>query len=78
MGTAVPTDAKSVQRESTTHDRLKHYCLDREKVRRAIVERTPVEALCGKVWVPTRWQPADAQRCAVCVDLLARIYPWAR
>lgn len=71
------TDAppRTVPSESTTRDRLTHIVRDREKVRRAMVEGFPVEALCGKVWVPRRWKPADGVRCQVCEALSRQWYP---
>lgn len=49
------------------HDRFAHYILGRDpraKITRAMVEGTPVRALCGKKWVPSR----DASRYPVCPD----------
>jgi len=65
----------SSDRKAPPDDRLSHIVMDREKVRQAMVERTPVEALCGKRWVPRRWKPRDTIRCAVCDSLARRIYP---
>lgn len=69
-------DARTtVSREATTTDRMSHIVQDRDKVRRALLEGLPVRALCGKVWVPKRWKPADTVRCCVCDDLARRVYP---
>jgi Protein of unknown function (DUF3039) len=49
------------------HDRFSHYA-PKDKIMEAMVEGTPVRALCGKVWVPSR----DPQRfpiCPICKDL---------
>jgi hypothetical protein len=43
------------------HERFSHY-VPRDKLMAAMVEGTPVIALCGKVWVPSR----DPQRFPVC------------
>lgn len=43
------------------HERFSHYA-DKEKIMEAMVNGTPVRALCGKVWVPSR----DPQRFPVC------------
>jgi hypothetical protein len=43
------------------HERFSHY-VDKDKLTEALVLGTPVIALCGKVWVPTR----DPQRFPVC------------
>lgn len=42
-------------------ERFSHY-VPREKLMQAMVEGTPVRALCGKLWVPSR----DPQRFPVC------------
>lgn len=49
------------------HDRFAHYILGRDpkaKITKAMVEGTPIRALCGKKWVPSR----DASRYPVCPD----------
>ena len=43
------------------HERFAHY-VRKEKITEAMVLGTPVVALCGKVWVPSR----DPQRFPVC------------
>jgi hypothetical protein len=43
------------------HERFSHY-VPKEKLMEAMVEGTPVRALCGKLWVPSR----DPQRFPVC------------
>lgn len=43
------------------HERFSHYA-PKDKVMEAMVMGTPVTALCGKVWVPSR----DPQKYPVC------------
>jgi len=43
------------------HERFSHY-VDKDKLTEALVLGTPVIALCGKVWVPSR----DPKRFAIC------------
>lgn len=43
------------------HERFSHY-VPKEKLTAAMIEGTPVRALCGKLWVPSR----DPQRFPVC------------
>jgi hypothetical protein len=43
------------------HERFSHY-VPKTKLMTAMVEGTPVRALCGKLWVPSR----DPQRFPVC------------
>lgn len=45
------------------HERLSHYA-PKDKLLEAMIEGTPVRALCGKVWVPTR----DPNRFPVCPE----------
>ena len=48
------------------HERFAHY-VRKEKIVESAVTGTPVVALCGKVWVPTR----DPGRFPVCPDCKA-------
>jgi hypothetical protein len=50
------------------HERFSHY-VPKDKLMEAMVEGTPVRALCGKLWVPSR----DPKRFPVCPDC-KRIY----
>lgn len=43
------------------HERFSHY-VPKAKLMQAMVEGTPVRALCGKLWVPSR----DPQRFPIC------------
>jgi hypothetical protein len=54
--TPVPTD-------DGDHERFSHYA-DRDKITEAMVAGTPVVALCGKVWVPSR----DPKKYPVCPE----------
>jgi hypothetical protein len=45
------------------HERFSHY-VAKDKLTDAMVNGTPVVALCGKVWVPSR----DPQRFPVCPE----------
>jgi hypothetical protein len=47
--------------EEGDHERFSHF-VPKEKLTEAMVMGTPVVALCGKVWVPSR----DPQRFPVC------------
>ena len=51
------------QLEDGDHERFSHY-VPKEKLTEAMVMGTPVVALCGKVWVPSR----DPQRFPVCPE----------
>ncbi len=45
------------------HERFSHY-IRRDQQMSALVEGSPVRALCGKIWVPSR----DPQRFPVCPE----------
>jgi Protein of unknown function (DUF3039) len=45
------------------HERFAHY-VDKEKIVDSVVSGSPVTALCGKVWVPSR----DPKRFPICPD----------
>lgn len=49
--------------EPGDHERFSHY-VRKEKLTDAMVMGTPVVALCGKVWVPSR----DPERFPVCPE----------
>jgi hypothetical protein len=61
------TEGQRDERTHTTddgdHERLSHY-VPKDKLTDAMVNGTPVVALCGKVWVPSR----DPQRFPVCPE----------
>ena len=60
--TVVEPDIRPVT-DDGDHDRFAHYTR-RADANRAYVEGTPVRALCGKVWVPSR----DPSRYPVCPE----------
>lgn len=66
LSPATRTD-QDVRTQPTTgdgdHERFSHY-VPKDKLTAAMVEGTPVVALCGKVWVPAR----DPQRFPVCPE----------
>ena len=55
--------AQDVPTEEGDHDRYSHY-VEKDKLTEAMVMGTPVVALCGKVWVPSR----DGSKFPVCPD----------
>ena len=67
FGTQVLEDTSLDERTQTTdngdHERLSHY-VPKDKLMEAMVNGTPVVALCGKVWVPSR----DPQKFPVCPE----------
>ena len=55
------------------HERFAHY-VDRDKATEATVLGTPVVALCGKVWVPSR-APEKFPVCPECKELWETFKP---
>ena len=63
-GAETITDERTEFRtEEGDHERFSHY-VPKDKLTEAMVMGTPVVALCGKVWVPSR----DPQRFPICPD----------
>jgi hypothetical protein len=70
-GTAVDTDVRHEERTVPTdagdHERFSHY-VPKDKLTEAMVMGTPVVALCGKVWVPSR-APEKFPVCPECKEI---------
>jgi hypothetical protein len=62
-GLLVEEDVRLVPTDEGDHDRFAHYA-PRDKIVEAMVTGTPIVALCGKVWVPSR----DPKRFPVCPE----------
>ena len=56
-------DLKRKLQEPGDHERMAHY-VDKNELMEATVNGTPLVALCGKKWVPTR----DAKDFPVCPE----------
>ena len=68
--TVIQPDVREVT-DDGDHDRFAHYTR-RADANRAYVEGTPVRALCGKVWVPSR-DPSRYQVCPECTKIRERL-----
>jgi len=55
------------------HERFSHY-VDKHKLTEAMVMGTPVVALCGKVWVPSR-NPDKFPVCPECKEIWESLRP---
>ena len=55
------------------HERFSHY-VDKSKLTEAMVMGTPVVALCGKVWVPTK-NPDRFPVCPECKEIWQSMNP---
>jgi hypothetical protein len=71
--TVAPTDTdvrheeRTVPTDEGDHERFSHY-VDKHKLTEAMVMGTPVVALCGKVWVPSR-APEKFPVCPECKEV---------
>ncbi len=61
--TDVQEDRRTVPTDEGDHERFSHY-VPKDKLTEAMVMGTPVVALCGKVWVPSR----SGDKYPVCPD----------
>jgi hypothetical protein len=75
IGTAVDERAeeRTVPTDEGDHERFSHY-VDKHKLTEAMVMGTPVVALCGKVWVPSR-APEKFPVCPECKDMWESFKP---
>ena len=55
------------------HERFAHY-VDKNKIVDSMVTGTPVTALCGKVWVPSR-DPKRYPVCPTCKEIYEMLPP---
>ena len=65
--TDVREDRRTVPTDEGDHERFSHY-VEKDKLTEAMVMGTPVVALCGKVWVPSR-APEKFPVCPECQRL---------
>lgn len=67
-------DERTDQRlDEGDHDRFAHY-VAKDKLGEALVMGTPVVALCGKVWVPSR-DPKKYPVCPECKEIFESLPP---
>ena len=66
-GSQTVLDERTQQFEDGDQDRFSHY-VPKDKLMAAMVNGTPVVALCGKVWVPGR-DPNRFPVCPVCKEI---------
>jgi hypothetical protein len=74
-GTAVDEriEERTVPTDDGDHERFSHY-VDKHKLTEAMVMGTPVVALCGKVWVPSR-APEKFPVCPECQEIWGEMSP---
>lgn len=66
-GSQTVLDDRPVLDDEGDHERYAHYA-PKDKVTKALIEGTPVVALCGKVWVPTK-NPDNYPVCPECKEI---------
>ncbi|MCL1923496.1 MAG: DUF3039 domain-containing protein [Propionibacteriaceae bacterium] len=66
-GSTTVLERETVREDTQDHERLSHY-VTREKLTEAMVMGTPVVALCGKIWVPSR-NPQEYPVCPECKEI---------
>ena len=60
-----------VDTDTGDHDRFSHY-VHKDDALMALVEGTPVMALCGKIWIPSR-APDKFPICPTCKELFSQL-----
>jgi hypothetical protein len=69
----VRQDRRTVPTDEGDHEKFSHY-VDKHLLTEAMVMGTPVVALCGKVWVPTR-APEKFPVCPECKEIWEEMQP---
>ena len=72
-GTSTVEDRRTAPTDPGDHERFSHY-VDKHKLTEAMVMGTPVVALCGKVWVPSR-APEKYPVCPACKEIWEQMRP---
>jgi hypothetical protein len=65
-------ETSSVTTDNGDHEKFSHY-VEKDEAMKAMVEGTPVVALCGKIWVPSR-DPDKFPICPTCLDIYKSIF----
>jgi hypothetical protein len=72
-GTETVEDRRTLPTDDGDHERFSHY-VPKDKLTEAMVMGTPVIALCGKTWVPSR-DPEKYPVCPECKDAWEKMEP---
>ena len=67
-GSSTLEDRRTLPTQDGDHERFSHY-VPKDKLTEAMVLGTPVIALCGKVWVPSR-SPEKYPVCPECKEIM--------
>ena len=71
--TDVRQDRRTLPTDDGDHEKFSHY-VDKHQLTEAMVMGTPVVALCGKVWVPSR-APEKFPVCPECKEIWETMKP---
>ena len=69
-------EERTIPTDEGDHERFSHY-VDKHRLTEAMVMGTPVVALCGKVWVPSR-APEKFPVCPECREIWDSFKPGDR
>ncbi|MFV0430459.1 MAG: DUF3039 domain-containing protein [Arachnia sp.] len=72
-GSQTVVDERTSAFEDGDHERFSHY-VPKDKLTKAMVTGSPVVALCGKVWVPSR-NPDKFPVCPECKEIWSSMRP---
>ncbi|MDT0184520.1 DUF3039 domain-containing protein [Microbacterium sp. ARD31] len=72
-GTQTIEERQTVPTDAGDHERFSHF-VPKDKLTEAMVMGTPVIALCGKVWVPSR-APEKYPVCPECKEIWEQLNP---
>ena len=72
-GVSTLEDRRTLPTEDGDHEKFSHF-VPKDKLTEAMVMGTPVVALCGKVWVPSR-APEKFPVCPECQEIWESLKP---
>ena len=70
-GIQLDTITETTPVEPGDHDKFAHYA-PKDKITEALINGTPIMALCGKVWIPSR-DPKGFSICPECKEIFSEI-----
>lgn len=75
VGTLLEQEPDTVRQptDDGDHERFAHYA-PKDKIVEAMVTGTPIRALCGKVWIPSR-DPQKYPVCPTCKEIYDGLPP---
>ena len=71
MDTIVETKA-DIRVDDGDHERFSHYA-DKNDIMEAMINGTPIMALCGKIWIPSR-DPRKFPVCPMCKEIYDALF----